>query len=46
MSFSPQEHIYEAIFPEYSEVPYISKGAKIMVVWKSKSYLEELDTSG
>ena len=29
-------------FPKYSEVPYISKGAEIVVVWKTKSYVEEL----
>ena len=30
------------IFQKYSDVPFISKGAKIGAVWKTKSYLEEL----
>ena len=40
------EHIHKAKFPKYSEVPYFSKGAEIVVVWKTKSYLETINIFG
>ena len=41
--FLDQVIFSERTFPKYSNVPFISKGAKIGGVWKTKSYLEELN---